>query len=289
MAPEEWLERAPRLPPADARARADRRRRRRHPQQQPAPPAGRDGRDAARARRDHAAHAAHAVAGAGDPARGPAPLARSPPSARTRRGRGAHVVRRRTSCTTASTSTAGRPGPGGDDLVVGRADRAGEGAAPGASTSPRARGPPAAAGRPDRATARTSSARSRRGSARRRRVRRPPDAARSWRSLVGASAVALVTPVLGRALRAGRGRGAGLRHTRAGLRAGRRCRSSSTPGVRRLVDAGRRRRAARPRSTRVAALTAAACARTRAHCSLDAMVDAYLELYDARSPRRAAA
>ncbi len=163
-------------------------------------------------------------------------------------------------------------GPG-----VGRPDDAREGAAPRARHRARRRAADPA-GRPGQRPGLLA----RRGGAparRRRRARRSPGAAGPRRAGRRQCPVP-GDPDLGRALRPGRRRGAGLRHARAGLRAGRPPR-----GRRRLLLAAAcpaetwpRRRT--PYGSRAGLSRAAARHRAVTHCSLDQMVDSYLDLLD---------
>ena len=187
MPPEEWLQRAPRLPAGDARSWPAARRRRRRPQQQPAPPAGRDGRRRCacpmvttlhtpptrgssrrsgwptraartlrRRQRAHRRRVAHVADARGRPQRrGRRPLAYRPGRRRTSSGSGRLVPEK-------------APAPGDRHRPGGRAPD-----------------PASPAPSPTRLLRRHGVAR---GSGARRRVRRPPRTGTSLGTLVGASA-----------------------------------------------------------------------------------------------------
>ena len=223
-------------------ARQRRRALRRGAQQQPAPPPGRDGRDARRPGAHHPAHARRCPGW----------------SRRSRLARAAARVRAPSAAFTAArlvrTSSQRRraqrrrpravaPGPGGGPAVwSGRLVR-GEGAARGDRRLPRRPGVPLVLAGPV-LDLDYFDARSRRGSAATSTLRRPPRPAASWPQLRAARVGGGGDPGLGRALRAGRRRGDGVRHPGRGLRPRRRCPRSSTAEAGALAAGGRRRRLA---------------------------------------------
>ena len=203
----------------------------------------------------------------------------SSPSAGTPRAAWRHVVGRRRGARTASTRTSGPRGPaavrrcGSGRLVPEKAPHLARRCRPARRAADRrspARHGPAA----------TSTRRSRRCSTTARCYAGHLDQRRARRAASGDRGVALVTPALGRAVRARRRRVAGLRH------AGRRVRARRPHGdprpLLRSPRARRRRRRAGGRGARgqhVLAVGRAERTRSRSY-SVGAMVDAYEEIYD---------